>query len=253
MTARKSILGLALTSVLALSASANAADMYRTGPAAMGGYKDGPAYVGVNWTGFYAGVNGGGAWSNENQLEDPVVPFGGVSPAGGFGGGQIGYNWQGYGFGPSFVFGIEADIQGSGITDKQFDILGDSFKSNLDFFGTVRGRLGYAMDRTLFYFTGGFAYGGLHKRALDFPGDFKFDDTATGYVLGGGVEYKFTPAWSLKLEYQYLNFGKNDPVDVSGNGLGTFSNFTGVSKDDDYHTVRVGVNYQFQPGYEPLK
>ncbi len=77
--------------------------------------------------------------------------------------------------------------------------------------------------------------------------------SATGYVLGGGLEYKINPAWSVKTEYQYLNFGKND---VCGGGVATcFSdpNYAGSQKDDDYHTVRLGLNYYVSPGREPLK
>jgi outer membrane immunogenic protein len=68
--------------------------------------------------------------------------------------------------------------------------------------------------------------------------------------VGGGVEYKFSPLWSVKVEYQYINFGKNDPC-----GYGTcFSSYAGYDpKDDDYHTVRLGINYHILPTYEPLK
>ena len=249
MKFRHLLFGLTLTSALVLAASANAADFYQPGP---GSYKD--VYVPTVWSGFYAGINGGYGWGNDNPLFDPTIAFGGLSPSGGFGGGQIGYNWEGGFLGPRFVFGIEADLQGSAIKDRAFDVLGDVFKSNLDYFGTVRGRLGYSIDRTLFYFTGGFAYGGLHKSTNDFGGEFRYNGTATGYVLGGGVEHKFAPAWSIKAEYQYINLGSHDPVDVSGAGLGSFSSNTGVSpKDDDYHTIRIGVNYHILPGYGPLK
>ena len=94
---------LTAASVVALSAAANAADMYR--PAA-GGYKDVP-YVGVNWSGLYVGVNGG------YGANAASVPTGGLDPAGGFGGGQIGYNVQR----GNIVFGLEADIEGADITE----------------------------------------------------------------------------------------------------------------------------------------
>ena len=152
---RSGILGLTLTSALVLAAaSANAADIYR--PEA-GGYKDGPAYVPVNtWTGFYIGANGGYGW-NANHHSDDLL-----DPAGGFGGGQIGYNWQGgFGFGPHLVLGIEADIQGADISDSVAGV-----KSQVNWFGTVRGRIGYAFDRTLIYGTGGFAYGEVETAFL---------------------------------------------------------------------------------------
>ncbi|MGA7328355.1 MAG: outer membrane beta-barrel protein [Rhodomicrobium sp.] len=253
-------------SVIALSAAASAADMYVQGPAGPGGYKDGPSLPVATWTGFYMGVNGGYAWSSENQERDPSfanqpggVPFGGISPSGGFGGGQLGYNWQGW-LHPNLVLGVEADFQGSDISDRAlvpfFGTLYD-LKSNLDYFGTVRGRIGYSMDRALLYFTGGFAYGGLHKSSDDwgvpFPAQQTFNGIALGYVLGGGLEYKISPAWSMKMEYQYLNFSKND-LCGGGNPL-CFSApaQSGPQHDDAYHTVRVGLNYHIGPSYEPLK
>jgi len=264
---RVGLLAFTLTSIAALAA-ANAADMYVPAPAGPGGYKDAP-YV-TSWAGFYAGVNGGYGWSEfSDQLACPangiclttgVPSFGGVSPSGGFGGGQIGYNWQGV-WHPHLVLGIEADIQGAGIEDKGTDAIGlGVYKSQLDFFGTVRGRIGYAMNSSLVYFTGGFAYGGIKNTIDSFDPNFRFakDTTATGYVLGGGWEYKLSPAWSVKGEYQYINLGKNDPEGLSGSVVGsTFSSFHGVPfgvvRDDAFHTVRIGLNYHLVPGYEPLK
>lgn len=216
------------------------------------GYDYGPAYAAVNWSGFYAGVNAGYAWSNDNQLVDPSEPFWGVSPAGGFAGGQIGYSWQGI-MHPYLVLGIEADIQGSGISDSQYDGYGAHYKSDLDYFGTFRGRIGYAANAWLLYFTGGLAYGGLHKLSNDF-GPQTFDGTAVGYVVGGGLEYKITPAWSVKAEYQYLNFGRNDACG-SGSCFGPDVVYYGYRPqgEDDYQTFRIGANYHFAPGYEPIK
>jgi outer membrane immunogenic protein len=228
MKLRSGLLALTLTSVVAL-ASANAADMYRA-PAA-GGYKDGPAYVGVNWSGLYVGVNGGGAWNGGNI--DP----GFESPSGGFGGGQIGYNWQGV-WHPNLVLGVEADFQGADVSGSTPTIFGP-FKSELNWFGTVRGRLGYAFDRALIYGTGGFAYGEVKNTF--FP-----TETQTGWVAGGGVEYKLSPAWSAKAEYQFLSLDAND-----ANGAGRLGD--AESGRTEVHTFRVGVNYFVGSGYEPLK
>src|SRR5215475_14014038 len=146
-------LAFTLTSVAVL-ASANAADMYRAPQA--GGYKDGPVYAGIDWTGAYGGVNGGYGW-DASSIGDALAPFD-ISPAGGFAGGQIGYNIQrGH-----IVFGVEADIQASDISDSSTVTVGNTsatIKSKLDWFGTVRARLGYAADRNLVYITGGLAYG----------------------------------------------------------------------------------------------
>ncbi len=242
------ILGLTLSSVAAF-VSASAADMY-SGPVGPG-----PALALFDWSGFYAGINGGGAWAVDDQLTNTPAanPFGGISPTGGFGGGQIGYNWQGLClWDRHLVLGVEADIQGSDISDRQNDFNTPSsvYKSNLDFFGTLRGRVGYAVQETLFYFTGGLAYGGLHKFSDAF-GPQSFDGTAAGYTVGAGVEYKITPAWSVKGEFQYVNLGQNN---VCGSGSCFNDPATaGEQSDDTYSTIRVGVNYHFLPAYEPLK
>ena len=236
---RSGILGLTLTSALVLAAaSANAADIYR--PDAGGGYKDGPAYVPVNtWTGFYIGANGGYGWNANHNSGDTV------DPSGGFGGGQIGYNWQGgFGFGPHLVLGVEADIQGADISDSgpvTNGLIVAQGTSTLNYFGTVRGRIGYAFDRTLVYGTGGFAYGGVENKVA---GVGKSSETQTGYAVGGGIEYKISPAWSLKGEYQFINLDASNTTGPLG--------FTG-SDSSELHTVRVGVNYHLGGGYEPLK
>jgi outer membrane immunogenic protein len=215
------LLGLMLTSVFALSASA--ADLGR------GGYKDGPVYAAVDWTGFYAGVNaGGGGTANDGLL----------SPSGGFGGGQIGYNWQGvFGLGRNWVLGVEADIQGSGIDDSVMGL-----KSSLNWFGTVRGRLGYAFGPTLIYATGGFAFGEVENTVAP----FRVSETQTGYVLGGGVEYKFNPAWSIKAEYQFISLDAGDLTGAGPLGLTT-------GDRSEINTFRVGVNYRFGHSFDVLK
>ena len=216
MKLRSGILAAALASTAAL-ASANAADMYR-GPDA-GGYKDGPVYVGVNWSGLYGGVNGGYGWSDRTDKLDPT---------GAIGGGQIGYNFQ---RGP-IVVGLEADIEGAGISDSV-----GANKSSLDWFGSVRGRAGYALDRALIYATGGYGYGHVSNNNLS--------QTQDGWVVGTGVEYKIAPAWSAKLESQFFDLGANNTVGPLGLGAGSHTQFS---------TLRVGVNYFFGgSGYDPLK
>jgi outer membrane immunogenic protein len=234
-----------------------------------------PAWYPV-WTGFYGGVNGGyGSGGTGDLTSSCTSTFGGTcanpddprfNTNGGFGGGQIGYNWQGVVFGPHVVLGIEADLQGSAINGKASSSLADddgpivsNTKSNLDWFGTLRGRLGYAFDRTLIYATGGFAFGGVRdKLSVGEPVEgtlaaVKNNQTATGYVFGGGVEYLFNRSWSVKVEYQYVNLGSTklavsavDPDDVIA---------TSVKVDHTYDTVRLGVNYKFgdRGDYAPLK
>ena len=192
---------LAAASVVALTAAANAADMYRPAEA---GYKDTP-FVGVNWSGLYFGVNGGYAELNNNTNYN-----------GGFGGGQVGYNIQR----GNLVFGVETDIQGSSIT-------ASGAHSTLDYFGTVRARAGYAFDRALVYGTGGYAYGGTHCSACS-------SNTGDGWAAGGGVEYKINPSWSVKGEYERVEFTSDHPSAA-------------------FDTFRVGVNYFVGSTFEPLK
>jgi outer membrane immunogenic protein len=241
-----------------------------------GGYKGGPAYASVNWSGFYVGANGGYGWRDtSDQFAFPGcslgadcpggqswLGYGGIGADGGFGGGQIGYSRQGILGTPWLVAGIEADIQGAGISGSATDMYGENYRMNLDWFGTVRGRIGYAANNTLFYFTGGFAFGGLRQHGEDntdpsLTANYDFNGTVTGYVLGGGIEYKFNPSWSLKAEYQYLNFGKNDPSTSTAAvnaGYGATASADGFKVGEDaFHTVRVGVNYWVSPAYSPLK
>jgi outer membrane immunogenic protein len=194
---------LSAASVVALTAAANAADMYRPAPVA-----EAP-YVGVNWNGLYVGVNGGYGWAQD------ATNFEGA-----FGGGQIGYNFQR----GNLVFGLEADFQGADISQPAPGMA-------IDYFGTARARVGYSFDRALVYGTGGYAYANGNDA-------FNTNTTKDGWVAGGGVEYKFNPSWSGKLEYQYLDFAASD---VPG------------AKDVAVDTVRVGLNYFVGGGYAPLK
>ena len=135
-------------------------------------------------------MNGGLASSATDHVFDLSATGGplAIKPSGGFGGGQTGYNWQGI-WQPHLVLGVEADIQGARIDDAS-TIPGFLLEqSKLDWFGTMRGRLGYGIDGTLLYATGGFAYGGLEKTFYAQGNfDFRSNGTATGYVIGGGIE-----------------------------------------------------------------
>jgi outer membrane immunogenic protein len=258
-------IGAAALGALSVSMNADAADLN-----GYGGMKGGPMYGPAVWTGFYVGANGGYAWRDtSDQFAYPACitgcypAYGGIGADGGFGGGQIGYNFQGIFGSPAFVAGIEADIQGADIKGSGATVpaVDEHYRTSLDWFGTVRGRLGYAASSTLIYFTGGFAFGGLRQHAEDndsyTPNPIAYyesNGTVTGYVLGGGVEYKFNPSWSLKAEYQYLNFGKNDPALANSTSAPATAVADGYKLSEDaFHTVRVGVNYWVSPTYMPLK
>ncbi len=240
--------------------SANAADLYGTRPPAPATYVPPAAYVDdTGWAGFYAGINGGYAWGNGGGT---IGYSGGVAdgdassraqPQGGFGGGQLGYNFQS----GHFVYGLETDFQGGMIGDRigGLSALGGDFsdREKVDWFGTARGRLGYSFGRTLFYGTGGFAYGDVHEHASITEGvntaSLHSSGVQTGYTVGGGVEYKIAPNWSLKGEYLYTDLGNDKLI-----GLDTLnSTVTSNSLDTSFSSVKIGLNYRFGGGTEPLK
>lgn len=218
---------LAATLVALLSGTAHAADLTRKAPPA-------PVAPVASWTGFYAGVNVGGGWSNTDvgySTSDPIVPLlfnaGANLPANGdhigssgvLGGVQIGYNYQ---FRPRWVAGVEADFQfadinGSGATPYFGDAVVSSASQDIKSFGTVRARLGYlATDSLMVYATGGFAYAQLNNVvAMNIvPGAFLFlTDPANGTSTNCGIGFttacfagssnRLTPGWTAGggLEY----------------------------------------------------
>jgi outer membrane immunogenic protein len=246
---------IAAAGLVALAAPALAADM---APAPV--YTKAPVVVApvYNWTGFYIGGNGGYGWTSGNTVTlvnttGVVVPgvVGPGSASGGFGGGQIGYNWQIQ----RIVLGVEADIEGASIKGSSgtrvIDVAGDQALSNqnLNYFYTVRGRAGLAFDRALFYVTGGFAGGHVTDSMLitnpAVPGSSAtlVDSTSrTGYVVGGGVEFAFDPHWSVKGEYQYINLGSGI---LSGPTAPIPGTITTTSVKDNFQTVRIGLNYKW--------
>lgn len=188
------------------------------------------------WTGFYAGVNAGYGWGSFTK--DPKYVF--DNPSGFVGGGQIGYNYQ---IG-QFVVGLETDIQYADLksNNNSFAIAVPGYaaggsNAGVEWFGTVRGRLGFAIDRALVYATGGFAYGGGGSNNYVYNGVYYSgnDNTRTGWTLGGGVEYAFTDNLTAKVEGLYVNLGKSD---------NNFA-YVGNRKDTEFGVVRAGLNYKF--------
>ena len=254
------LLGLALTGALALPAGA--ADWYGGSEAPAPATRSLAIPVPV-WAGFYAGVNLGYGWATASDqlactsatcIAMTSAPFGGVSAV-----------WLARrravrlqlarlaGYSP-LVLGIETDVQASSVYGQGSDAAGDFFHSRLEALGTVRGRVGYALDCTLLYFTGGLAWGTILNEAnlgATSGADYYTNPTVTGYVLGGGVEYKFWRDLSVKVEYQYVNLGKNNPVDIA-TGTGTYTANGGALRDDAFNTVRVGLNWWPFGNYVPL-
>jgi outer membrane immunogenic protein len=264
-----------------------------------------PAPV-YSWTGFYVGGNVGYSWGNANtdvvgngtlvarNLHPPPLNFSNpfnfaasnsARPNGVIGGGQIGYNYQ---FSPNGVLGFEADIQGSGergsgqLADPFSIIAGSAtagplaaltnYQTKIDWFGTVRGRLGIVVgDQLLIYGTGGLAYGkvaisgssvvtGLFAPGIPVASNVvAFGDSKAniGFAVGAGMEGRLSdwlpPNWTWKLEYLYLDLGTLDtttppfvvtsltPAAVLSPTSGTINTHTHFTDN----IVRVGLNYQF--------
>jgi outer membrane immunogenic protein len=205
---RKTILALTVASAALASSAAVAADVMR-GPSAFSNPVPVSTY---NWTGPYLGLNGGYEWGK--------ITNAGNKPSGFEGGLQAGYNWQ---FG-QFVFGAETDIQVTGGDDTFAP-----YKFSNPWFGTLRGRAGYALNNILFYGTFGLAYGEI-KGEL---GTLDESQTHVGWAGGLGMEVGFTPNWSARVEYLYMDLGTR-PYAITGanNGL-------------DANILRFGVNYRF--------
>lgn len=206
----------ALAALAASSSVVSAADLYRP-------YTPPQDYVERvepwSWRGFYIGVNGGYAFGDAGFVE----------PDGLFGGGQAGFNMQ---F-DRLVVGLEGDIQGADINDTtRFSFAGIPGRASVDvdWFSTLRGRVGLAHDRTLFYATAGLAWADVDQRVSLGGVTVSSDDVETGYAVGGGIEHALGDQWSIKAEYLYVDLG-----DIGGP----------TSSDLDFHTVRAGLNYKF--------
>jgi outer membrane immunogenic protein len=255
----------ALAATTAASAADLAARPYTKAPVMVE-----PVY---NWTGFYIGGNVGYSWgrsSDTSTLTNGVgtVLFTSANSAnmdGVIGGGQIGYNWQVQ----NWVWGLEADIQGSGqkgsraylcptgVCTPPFGVLfvapgpavPVSLDQKLEWFGTARGRVGVlATPQVLFYATGGLAYGEVKNSATIglVPVTFSNSDTRVGYTVGAGVEGAIGGNWTAKLEYLWVDLGRTSgsfvtTVGALGGGA-LASNFSSRITDN---IVRVGVNYKF--------
>lgn len=226
---------LATVALAALSAPAAAADLATKYPV-----KAIPAPV-FSWTGFYIGANvgfGGDNFSYDAYTVGLPVASADVNSSGWFAGGQLGYNYQ---FANNVVVGLETDIQWANIEGNVSLTSGGTgitAGSTVDYFGTIRARLGYAFDRFLPYITGGAAYGKTSNNAwLGVPAwAVSTSSTDWGWTIGGGAEYAITNNWTFKAEYLYVDLGSHDvavigPIAVDG--------------DTKFHTLKAGVNYKF--------
>jgi outer membrane immunogenic protein len=216
---------LALIGLMALAGSAAAADLARRAPAPY--YPPAPAYVAYNWTGFYVGLNGGGAFGSSTWDST-----GSRDISGGLVGGTIGYNYQ---WGQA-VFGVEGDIDWASISGSTNNLCPAGCRTSDTWLSTVRGRIGYAADRFMPFVTGGAAFGDIRAST---PGFATASGTNAGWTLGGGLEMAVTQNWTAKVEYLYVDLGKFNCGLNCGAGLATDN----VSFKTNI--LRAGVNYKF--------
>jgi outer membrane immunogenic protein len=232
-----------------------------------------PVGVPYNWTGFYVGGNVGGVWSTSkisttattwlgsgmftapyiNYYESNASPS--LNGSGVTAGGQVGYNWQSN----AWVYGVEADFNYTGVNNSRDLVFippplggtlgfADSVRSR--WLGTVRARIGWSMDRTLLYVTGGLAVANVDyssSYALLGTGTLasgSISKTKAGWTVGGGVEYALNKNWSAKVEYLYVDLGNTNltliepahPTVISDHNLKLTENIG-----------RIGINYKFGP------
>jgi len=230
---------LATTTLVVLASPALAADMISKAPP-----------TGYNWTGLYLGGHCGGAWGStrttgdrgafdENALETYNLRSSGLVC-----GGQLGFNMQ---MG-SWLWGIEADLGYLGlkksITQTAFP---DNFvAAKYGAYGVAAARVGVVLDRALIYAKGGVAFAKIRNTAADLDGgvidtsDFtELDKTHIGWAAGTGIEYGLSPSWSVKLEYLYMDFGKDSSTNLDRDQF---------THRNSVQTVKAGFNWRFGGG-----
>ncbi|GJD96079.1 outer membrane protein [Methylobacterium iners] len=265
-----------------ISGAASAADLPRRAAP--------PVFVPVpvfTWTGAYFGINAGYAFSDNRDirtsgLNNLGAPGGAnlqlnvdrglrrgsvpLEQDGFTGGGQIGYNYQ-FTPGSGIVVGLEADAQYTDLQRRRVEtifnpvfnpnVLTNVYQHDVNFIGTVRGRLGYAFDRVLVYGTGGFAYGDVTQTVtfqtgapITYAGSRA--NIQTGYAYGGGIEYALptdsflnffkSSAVTIKAEYLRYDLGDRSVLvgSTGGPGIGYVSTFS-----TEGSLARAGLNYKF--------
>ncbi len=214
-----------------------------------------------SWTGGYIGGQIGYEFGKDDAFATSTrtglgVGSNGARPDGVVGGAHIGYNFStqslpllGNTFGGVFgtvlgtggVIGIEGDVDGSGSRQNYFiGGIATNYHENVQ--GSIRGRLGIAVNRVLFYATGGVAIAGLDNTYTNtiVGGTDTFNRTRVGYTVGGGIEYAFEGNFSVRAEYRYTDFGSS----TTTLGASTAGGVSVRQRDTDQR-VQGGFSYKF--------
>lgn len=233
----KKLLLLATTGLVALGSPALAADL------AARTYTKAPPMVAAtvyDWSGFYIGANGGGGWSHDNWNANGFGNEGSHDASGGTVGGQVGYRWQMN----QFVFGLEAqgnwaDLSGDNVSS----LFTSRNRTRTDAFGLFTGQIGYAWNNVLLYAKGGAAVTDNKYDIFSTVTGANLASTSNsrwGAAVGAGIEYGFTPNWSLGFEYDHLFMDRQNVTFVGA--AGGVQNES-IKQDVDLFTARL--NYKF--------
>jgi outer membrane immunogenic protein len=208
-----------------------------------------------DWSGFYIGANGGGAWNRNcwdvTNFLGPRTAFreGCHDASGGVVGGQIGYRWQTSGW----VFGLEAQGDWADLTGSHRSVFIPAWTNNtkIEALGLFTGQVGYAWNNVLWYVKGGGAVTDDKFRGTVTATGALFDsasDTRWGGVVGTGLEFGFAPNWSVGIEYDHLFMGRRDITFTSAGvlaGIPAGSVFRTDSVRQDVDMVTARINYRF--------
>ncbi len=185
-----------------------------------------------------------------------IVPFtasNSASASSWVGGAQAGYNWQR----GSLVYGVETDISATNLKSELNTVIPTPFffsptattNAKIDWYGTLRGRLGWAQGPVLFYGTGGLAYGNVDlNSSISANPLFLSSQTSsvkTGWVLGAGIEYMWQPNWFLSLAYQYVDLGSVSLASSTGFAGGSLAQ--SASANGRFSVVTAGLSWLFSP------
>ena len=204
------------------------------------GYR-GPGYVpfaATPWAGFYIGGQVGWVGTDDRLLFSNGAPTLHVERDGFVGGGHLGYNFQR----GSIVFGVEGDFEGTDLHRHVRSAAGITSEGAIDsdWEGSIRGRLGVAVDRALFYATAGAAFTRVDVKGGPLGGPLiSNSESVSGWTVGGGVEFAIARPLTMRIEYRHTDFGHHD--------VSLAPTFAGVTERVELSedAVRFGLSYHF--------
>ena len=232
---RLSVAAIFAAVALGAAQSAAAADIPARMPA-----KAPAQVVAHSWTGCYLGVNAGYLWARTGLTDLSGADFGSETANGAVAGGQVGCDYQT----GRWVFGVEGMMDWTNADGSHNVTDCCLFTTDMKWIATVTGRIGYAVNNSLFYVKGGGAWANLsHTQTLLSTVAVIDSYTRSGWTVGAGWEYRFRRGWSAKIEYNYLDLGSSSPVACIVTEVPPLCGLGGTI-DQTAHLVLVGLNYR---------